>query len=382
MKRNLVPVAEVEQRDREQSWTAANPNYRITKMPTIDPLGLADKPIPARRWMVRDWIPHGAVTLLGGDGGVGKSLLAMQLLTAAAIGKSWLGQETMPCRVLGVFCEDDADELHRRQHDINRHYGIEFGDLENMMWASRVGDDSVLMTFNGDHGEPTERFQQIHDAAQDFGAQLIVLDSLHDLFGGNENFRPQARAFVNLLRSLARDCDGAVVLNAHPSLSGLSSGSGMSGSTAWNNAVRSRLYLTRPKVEEVDDQERVLSRMKANYSGSGDALRMRWEEGVFKPEEHQGGIFDTIERHAHETAFLGALDTLNRQGRKVSANPAANNYALKLMTRRSECRGIRRRDIESAMERLFSDGLIVVEEYGRPSSPSARIVRATPEETV
>ncbi len=276
MKRNLVPVAEVEQRDREQSWTAANPNYRITKMPTIDPLGLADKPIPARRWMVRDWIPHGAVTLLGGDGGVGKSLLAMQLLTAAAIGKSWLGQETMPCRVLGVFCEDDADELHRRQHDINRHYGIEFGDLENMMWASRVGDDSVLMTFNGDHGEPTERFQQIHDAAQDFGAQLIVLDSLHDLFGGNENFRPQARAFVNLLRSLARDCDGAVVLNAHPSLSGLSSGSGMSGSTAWNNAVRSRLYLTRPKVEEVDDQERVLSRMKANYSGSGDALRMRW----------------------------------------------------------------------------------------------------------
>jgi len=57
-------------------------------MPTIDPLALAGKPIPARRWAVRDWIPHGTVTMLSGNGGVGKSLLTMQLLTAAAIGKT------------------------------------------------------------------------------------------------------------------------------------------------------------------------------------------------------------------------------------------------------------------------------------------------------
>ncbi len=42
--------------------------------------------IPERRWLVPDWIPQGQVTLLGGDGGVGKSLLAQQLMTSLALG--------------------------------------------------------------------------------------------------------------------------------------------------------------------------------------------------------------------------------------------------------------------------------------------------------
>lgn len=377
----LAPIAEAERYEQERGWTAANPNYRTTKMPTVDPLRLMGKPVPARRWTVRDWIPHGAVTLLGGDGGVGKSLLAMMLLTAAATGKAWLGQETMPCRTLGVFCEDDADELHRRQVSINEHYGIEFGDLENLLWASRVGEDSVLMRFDReDNATPTEKFQQVHDAAQDHGAQLVVLDSLHDLFGGNENFRPQARAFINLLRSLARDCDGAVVLCAHPSLSGLSSGSGMSGSTAWNNAVRSRLYLTKPKGddgEDVDDLERVLSKMKANYSGAGDALKMRWEDGVFKPEERQGGVFGNIERRSTETIFLEALDKLNGQGRRVNATTNQPSYAPRLMLQLPACKGLRRRDLERAMNSLFEGGEIRIKTEGKGHHQRSYLVRAS-----
>ncbi len=46
--------------------------------------------------MVRGLIPRGAVTMITGDGGVGKSLLAQQLLTAAAIGRDFLGCETTP----------------------------------------------------------------------------------------------------------------------------------------------------------------------------------------------------------------------------------------------------------------------------------------------
>jgi RecA-family ATPase len=373
--------AELRTGQREQGLGRAAANLS-SKLPTIDPLALAGKPILARRWAVRDWIPHGAVTMLSGDGGVGKSLLAMQLLTASAIGTAWLGQETMPCRALGLFCEDDADELHRRQADINAHYGIDFGDLENLLWVSRVGEGSVLMEFERDHGEPTEVFKQVHAAARDFGAQLIVLDSLHDLFSGNENFRPHARAFVSLLRGLARDCDGSVVLNAHPSISGLQTGTGMSGSTAWNNAVRSRLYLTRPRVDagkEIDDRERILSRMKANYTGMGDALHMRWEDGAFKPEEVRSGVFRAIERRSAETAFLAALDALDTQGRRVSANSAANNYAPRIMKNLASCQAIKRRDLTMAMERLLGDGRIVIQEYGRPSNPSTRVVRATSE---
>ena len=65
------------------------------------------------------------------------------------------------------------------------------------------------------------------------------------MFAGDENSRPQAQEFIGLLKRLARKQNCALLLLAHPSLSGMATGTGMSGSTAWSNSVRSRLYLER-----------------------------------------------------------------------------------------------------------------------------------------
>jgi hypothetical protein len=69
---------------------------------------LAGKPVPAREWLVPDLIPHRTVTLLSGDGGTGKSLLALQLAVAAATGGRWVGRETTEGSVLYLSAEDDA----------------------------------------------------------------------------------------------------------------------------------------------------------------------------------------------------------------------------------------------------------------------------------
>ncbi len=99
----------------------------------------------------------------------------------------------------------------------------------------------------------------------------MLIDSLHDVFSGNENFRPEARAFVQGMAKIATMINGAVVVLAHPSLSGLDRGIGTSGSTAWNNAVRSRLYLTLPDTPAIarDTEIRLLTTVKANYSRAG-----------------------------------------------------------------------------------------------------------------
>jgi hypothetical protein len=61
------------------------------------------------------------------------------------------------------------------------------------------------------------------------------------LFALPENDRSQTRQFISLLRRLAIVSNGSVVLLSHPSLTGINSGSGISGSTAWHNSVRSRM---------------------------------------------------------------------------------------------------------------------------------------------
>lgn len=106
---------------------------------------------------------------------------------------------------------------------------------------------------------------------------LIVLDALADLFGGDEVNRAQVRQFVAMLRAIAIDFGTTVVLLAHPSVNGMSNGPGLSGSTAWNNSVRSRLYMKR------DDQSdpRTIEVIKANYGAVGQQIRVKWERGMF-----------------------------------------------------------------------------------------------------
>ena len=356
----------------------ANSNSRLPELDIIDPLRLQDCRIPERRWIADGLIPHGQTTLLTGDGGVGKSLLAMQLLTACATGRPWIGHVAKRCKAIGIFCEDDEDELTRRQAAINRAFGIDFGDLEDMLWVPRIGRDNALMEFERYEaaGQPMELFQQVHDAASNFGAQVVVLDALHDFFTGNENNRTHARQFIQLLTSLARDIDGAVLLCAHPSVYGLQSGSGTSGSTAWNNAVRSRLYLKDPDLdhnEDADPNQRILETKKANYGPKGDGIDLEWRQGVFVPTNLTGDAVNSIKLGLAEKAFLDCLDALERQKRRVSESKNSSTYAPKVMTRMPEHGNCRLRELERAMNRLFSTGKITNEEYGPPSKRSTRI---------
>ncbi len=339
--------------------------------------------VPERKWVVDKLLPHSNVTMLSGDGGLGKSQLALQLLINAALSRHWLGYPTLACKTLGVFCEDDEDELHRRTFWTCQDLGVELCDLQNLALINRVGLDSIMVQFDAqERGHPTPFFNQVLEQAQEFGARLVVLDSLHDIFAGNENSRPQARHFVNALRRIAIAIDGAVLITAHPSLSGRSSGTGEAGSTAWHNAVRSRLYLTSPAQqdgEDVDPNRRILTNKKANYGRLGEVIECEWRNGVFVPLG-QGLSKSTRENQAEET-FLECLDLLTTRGTAVSEAATSSSYAPKKMTRMKESGKFGKRDLERAMERLFSAGAITNEQIGIPSKQRNVIVRAESEQS-
>ena len=359
------------------------------RLSILDPLRWEGQPIPDRRWIVEQWVPLGAVTMLSGDGGLGKSLLTMQLLVSTAMSQPWLGLPVLPCKSLAVFCEDDPEELHRRMNDICKHGNIPFSDLENMRMISRVGQANEFLRRDkyGKQQGPSDFYFQVLDEAKRFGAQLVVLDGLHDLFDGNENSRPEARSFVNLLRRIALETDGGVLLNAHPSMAGLSSGSGNSGSTAWNNAVRQRLYLTRPKDDDDRDADaRVLKTMKSNYGKIGEEIKLRWQEGVFVRDEPDAGFVANLQKRAHEKhacdAFLNCLDASNKQGRHVTDAHNSPRYAPKVFAEMPEARGVKIKAIERAMSSLFNDGTIkigsILDPYRKPQKAIVRAAGGVP----
>ncbi len=224
-------------------------------------------------------------------------------------------------------------------------------------------------------GETTWLHAEIMNHALQFGAQLVVLDSLHDIFPGEENRRVQARQFVQGLREIAREIGGAVVLTLHPSLTGRNTGTGESGSTAWNNAVRSRLYL-KEADEQTDGAERILKTMKANYGPKGGEIRLRWDDGVYAEIAEEIGMLGSIKRGNAETVFLECLDNVRSEGREVTDRSRAGNFAPRGFEKRPEATGYDRRGLERAMERLFAQKTIRVETYGRPSRQFTRIIRA------
>jgi RecA-family ATPase len=252
------------------------------KIESIDPVSWIGTP-PAREWLIDDWLPRGYVTALYGDGGVGKSLLAQQIITALAIGGKFLNKQLNAYRVYALMCEDDANELWRRQVAINKHYGIKMHELSNIRFVSRVGHDNLLMTFaNNDFGNLTKFFEELVKDISAFQPDLVVLDTAADLFGGNENNRPQVRQFIQTAcGQIARLTNSAVLLCAHPSESGIQKGTGSGGSTAWNNTVRSRWYLKHPTDEGLSTSHRILSRVKSNYSAGSGEEYFRWDNGVF-----------------------------------------------------------------------------------------------------
>ncbi len=336
---------------------------------------------PPREWHVPDLIPKYEITMLSGDGGTGKSLLALQLAVATAAGTEWVGSFPSSGRVLFVSAEDDIAELHRRLATIARAQHVEIAELDRLEFLPLAGKDAVIAAPVKRDGplSPTRLFEAIRAEIEARRPDLLVLDTLADLFGGDEIKRPHARQFIGLLRGLALDFRMTIVLLSHPSQSGMASGAGTSGSTAWSNSVRSRLYFERPRGSDDNDDDadaRVLTTKKANYGRIGNERVLRWREGVFvldgaaRPDKLAADAED-------DRAFLAILADFARSGRPVSA-AKCSTFAPARFAEHPSAKGLSGGRLNAAMQRLFAADRIHNETSGPPSKQRQRIVAGHP----
>lgn len=327
-------------------------------------------PIPPREWVVDGLVPDKTATLLTGDGGTGKSLLALQLAVSVATGANWIGHEVEKGPVLYLSAEDDSDELHRRLASIATAENFEFPDMRDLYIRSTVGMGALLAerirVVNALH--PTALAKDIEKTAKLLGVRMIVLDTLANLFPGDENDRAQVTQFVDIVKGIGLRCGCAMVVLAHPSKSAMESGEGYSGNTAWNAAVRSRLFFRRviDGGYEADPNARVLRTMKSNYGPVGNEIGLTYSNGVFVPVEAETSLDRKASTARAERVFLSLLSLLSSQGRKVN-HAGGQTYAPNVFAKHPQSDGVTKRAFAAAMETLLASGRIRVSEDGPAS---------------
>jgi len=328
---------------------------------------------------VLDRIPARNVTLLGGDGAAGKSTLLLQLAAATALGRDWIGTLPKPGPVIGLSCEDDEAEVRRRSEGIAAHYQCTRTELmaAGLTIYDLVGKDATLgQPDRTDHIQPTALLEQLKQRAVSVRPRLVIIDTLADVFAGNENNRAHTRQFIGLMRGLALESGAAVVLASHPSLTGKQNDGGISGSTAWHNGPRARgVVKAAPGAEDHD--LRVLEWKKNNYGPISEQILLRWKNGLYVPEPRAGSLEQMAADAQLDALFVDLLRKLTKQGRNVTDRKGPS-YAPAKFAEQPEAKEakVTSKQLAAAMERLLAAGKIRVLTEGPKSHPRTRLVEA------
>jgi RecA-family ATPase len=347
-------------------------------LPFVDMSGWDDVPVPEQEWAVAERIPLRSAFLFSGEGAAGKSLTALQLCAATALVRQWLGTVPMPGPAVFVDAEDPVGVIHRRLADILRHHGAKFADLRDRLHVmSLVGRDAVLATFGRKTRriEPTVLYARLMEMAGDLKPKMVAIASSADVFAGSEIDRTQVQQFVGMLTRLAMRASGSVVLISHPSLTGIASDSGLSGSTQWHNSVRARAVLkgVKPANGEPQDTDlRVMEFRKNNYGRVSESVVLRYQGGVFVPVV--GTSAEQAERHHRaEEVYLRVLKKLTDQNQDLGTSRTAQNYAPAKISADPSATGFSRADMEAAQQRLIDQHRIHIATEGAPSRERKRV---------
>ena len=261
----------------------------LDKLRPLDIGTLGTDPLdpPAFPWTIQGWLPTGRLTILAGNGGLGKSRLALRLAAAMAAGYTdWLtGPATISRPDLdpsagedGVVTvvaswEDDRPEVERRL--VAMEYSsapskLHFADMapSGPLWAPERHGSGHTSTL----GELTDTGGRLREYVERHKAALLVLDPLASVFANNENDRALVRLFCGSWDAWARQTGCSVLLLAHPPKD---TSIAYSGSTDWRNAARSLWVMERdePPVTHPGGKPALRLRLdKANYGPDGDVV--------------------------------------------------------------------------------------------------------------
>jgi RecA-family ATPase len=285
-----------------------------------------------QRWLAGARVPSGDLTILAGNGGSGKTEIATSLLVSVAADLGdWLGSVVESGPALFISCEEDEQNVRDRVERIAKHRKIDPHAIKDLHLFFPELDATWLGSAEPRTGRisKTPLLVQVEAWIEQHKPRLVVIDSVAAVFDGDAIARRQVRAFLALLRKVAREHDVAILLLDHPSVRGMADGTGTANSVDWRNSVRSMLHLSDPEKDDPDTRE--LEVKKNNRGRIGEKVTLRWN-GL--PRLRQAGLLGR--RDDRKSVRLVANEAVE-PGKVVRRNQGCGTAAAHRNRSRARC---------------------------------------------
>jgi hypothetical protein len=287
-----------------------------------------------RHYLLKDIVLAAYVTLLYGDGGVAKSLLALALAVAiAGESKEWLGREVESCPVLYVDFELDSEEQARRVYQLCRGQGLEIPP-EDLLYMSALGHPA------------REAFAAALEACKEHGVGLMVVDSLGPALQGDAEAAKDVIGFFQKSIEPFRVEGIAILIIDHQSR--LQAGQSYQSKGAFGSVFKTNLA-------------RSVIQAQATERGEGTlTVRLRQKKHNFGPLAEPFGVklsfteeavsLEAIELDASELAEEATLNATDRVKLALQNGPAypweiAEHTGLAIKTVKNALTGLRKQQV-------------------------------------
>ena len=287
-----------------------------------------------RRYLVKDIVLAAYVTLLYGDGGVAKSLLALALAVAiAGDSQEWLGNKVENCSVLYVDFELDAEEQARRVHQLCRGQGFDTPP-EDLLYMSALGHPA------------REAFTAALDACKEHGVGLMVVDSLGPALQGDAEAARDVIGFFRKSIEPFRAEGIAILIIDHQSR--LQAGQSYQSKGAFGSVFKTNLARSVIQAQATERGEGTLTVRLRHKKHNFGPLAEPFAVKLSFTEETVG--LEAVELDASELAEEATLNSTDRVKLALKDGPAypweiAEHTGLALKTVKNALTGLRKQEV-------------------------------------
>ena len=286
-------------------------------------------------WLMPGWLPEGELVILGGDGGAGKTLIAMDWVAALSNGGTRRGtfsdgtEAPSGCALIWS-CEDDKNRVLKPRLEAAG------ANHRNIFFVGDVIEFSSCRRFDFQRDLPG-LIKNIEDLGN---VKILVIDTVMEVVSGGGNNAKKVRQDLLRLVDIAHRYQITIIGIAHL-IKDSKQGDpvkNLAGSQAFSNLARHVLIamkVTLPVHEETGPSVGVLTCAKSNVGQSGGGLIYEIHPTVV--EANDGRSIDTARLiwHRHEISASAAdiRRWANSEKDEMAASPRsrAQEFLLQLL---------------------------------------------------